>query len=99
MSGPPGSPTPQIETESESRAEREPGYLVVVWDDPINLMSYVVHVFQKVFGWNREKAEHHMLEVHEKGKSVLVREGFEKAEAHVHALQGYSLNATVEREP
>ena len=99
MSGPPGTPAPQIDTETDSRTEREPGYLVVCWDDPINLMGYVVHVFQKVFGWDREEAERHMLEVHEKGKSVLVREDFEKAEAHVHALQSYSLNATVEREP
>ena len=50
----------------------------------------------KVFGWNRQKAEKHMLEVHEKGKSVLAREGAEKAEFYVHQLQGYKLQATME---
>ena len=99
MPGMPQTPAPQIDTETEPRTTQEPGYLVVCWDDPVNLMSYVVHVFRKVFGWDKEKAEHHMMEVHETGKSVLVREDFEKAEAHVHALQSYSLNATLERDP
>jgi ATP-dependent Clp protease adaptor protein ClpS len=57
----------------------------------------VTHTFQKVFRWPREKAEFHMLEVHRKGKSVLVREGFEKAEHYVHQLQARSLHATLER--
>jgi ATP-dependent Clp protease adaptor protein ClpS len=51
-----------------------------------------------VFGWDRKRAEKHMMEVHEKGKSVLVRESFEKAEAHVHQLQSYSLQATLEKD-
>ncbi len=51
-----------------------------------------------MFGWDRKKAERHMLEVHEKGKSVLTRETFEEAEAHVHQLHAYSLQATVERD-
>jgi ATP-dependent Clp protease adaptor protein ClpS len=59
-------------------------------------MPYVVHVFQAVFGWERKKAEKHMMEVHELGKSVLVRESFEKAEFYVHQLQKYSLQATLE---
>ena len=59
-------------------------------------MVYVTHVFMKVFGWNREKAQKHMMEVHEKGKSVLVREGAEKAEYYVHQLHKYKLQATME---
>ena len=79
-----------------TRDDLAPGYLVICWNDPVNLMQYVSHVFQQVFRWPKEKAEKHMLEVHEKGKSVLVREGMEKAEHHVHQLQSYSLHATME---
>jgi ATP-dependent Clp protease adaptor protein ClpS len=50
----------------------------------------------KVFGWNKQKAEKHMMEVHEKGKSVLIREGAEKAEFYVHQLHNYKLHATME---
>ena len=64
----------------------------------MNLMQYVTHVFQTVFGWDRRKAEKHMLEVHEKGKSVLKRESLEKAEFYVHQLQKYTLHATLERD-
>jgi ATP-dependent Clp protease adaptor protein ClpS len=76
----------------------EPGYLVICWNDPVNFVDYVIHVFQVVFGWNRKKAETHTMEVHEKGKSVLTRDSLEKAEHYVHQLQKYSLNATLERE-
>jgi ATP-dependent Clp protease adaptor protein ClpS len=58
-------------------------------DDPVNLMSYVTHVFQVVFGWARQKAEYHMLQVHNNGKSVLTRESFERAEHYVHQLHKY----------
>jgi ATP-dependent Clp protease adaptor protein ClpS len=87
-----------VETpEDEPRSGLEPGYLVICWNDPVNYMEYVTHVFQKVFGWPRKKAEFHMLQVHEQGKSVLTREGLEKAEHYVHQLQRYSLHATMER--
>ena len=94
--------TPEIlpdlhrEEKTGEKTDLEPGFLVVCWNDPVNLMVYVTHVFMKVFGWNRQKAEKHMLEVHEKGRSVLVREGAEKAEFYVHQLQGYKLQATME---
>jgi len=85
-------------TEEKPDSSLEPGYLVICWDDPVNLMEYVTHVFQVVFGWARKKAEFHMLQVHEQGKSVLVRESMEKAEHYVHQLQSYSLHATMERD-
>lgn len=81
-------------TRSEDRLA--PTYYVICWNDPVNLMVYVTHVFMKLFGWERQKAEKHMMEVHEKGKSVLVREGAEKAEFYVHQLQNYKLQATME---
>jgi ATP-dependent Clp protease adaptor protein ClpS len=85
-------------TEDKSKSSLEPGYLVVCWNDPVNLMDYVTHVFQVVFGWERRKAEKHMLQVHEQGRSVLVRESLEKAEFYVHQLQKYTLHATLERD-
>ena len=65
---------------------------------PVNLMDYVTHVFQKVFGWSQERAHRHMLEVHEQGKSILMRESLEKAEHYVHQLQCYHLQATLEKD-
>jgi ATP-dependent Clp protease adaptor protein ClpS len=85
-------------TEDKPKSGLEPGYLVICWNDPVNYMVYVTHVFQKVFGWQRKKAEFHMLQVHEQGKSVLTRESLEKAEHYVHQLQKYTLHATMERD-
>src|SRR6185369_13110339 len=82
--------------EPRSDERREPTYFVICWNDPVNLMPYVTHVSMKIFGWDRQKAEKHMLEVHEKGKSALVRESAEKAEFYVHQLQNYKLHATME---
>ncbi len=100
----PATVTPEIlpettrESENQSDTSLEPGYLVICWNDPVNLMDYVTHVFQVVFGWPRKKAEFHMLQVHEQGKSVVARESLEKAEHYVHQLQKYSLHATMERD-
>lgn len=84
--------------QTEAKEFLEPGYLVICWDDPVNTMQYVTHVFQKVFGWPREKAEQHMLQVHNNGKSLLVRDSMEKAEHYVHQLHRYSLHATLEKD-
>jgi ATP-dependent Clp protease adaptor protein ClpS len=91
------SPAAKPVEETEAETELDSGYLVICWDDPVNLMEYVTHVFQKVFGWDLRKAEHHMLQVHKNGKSVLVRESFEKAEFYVHQLHKYRLHATLEQ--
>jgi ATP-dependent Clp protease adaptor protein ClpS len=84
--------------QSEPRSDLEPGFLVICWDDPVNLMDYVTHVFRVVFGWPKTKAEHHMLQVHHQGRSVLTRESLERAEHYVHQLQKYGLQATMERD-
>ena len=100
----PATATPEVrpdiekDDQTESSTSLEPGYLVICWDDPVNLMDYVTHVFQVVFGWERNKAEKHMRQVHEQGRSVLVRESMEKAELYVHQLQKYTLHATMERD-
>lgn len=91
-------PDIQKDTDSRPRDTLDPGYLVICWNDPVNLMVYVTHVFQVVFGWPRQKAERHMLEVHNNGKSVLTRETMERAEFYVHRLQEYGLQATMERD-
>ena len=87
---------PEKQKKTAPRETLDPGYLVICWDDPINLMDYVTHVFQVVFNWNLKKAEHHMLQVHHNGKSVLVRDSMEKAEHYVHQLHRYGLHATME---
>jgi ATP-dependent Clp protease adaptor protein ClpS len=92
--------TPDVVRREQTGAEAdlEPAWLVVCWNDPVNYMEYVTHVFQAVFGWPHQKAEFHMLQVHRAGKSVLARTTMEKAEYYVHQLQRYCLHATMERE-
>jgi ATP-dependent Clp protease adaptor protein ClpS len=90
---------PDVKEKEKPKSDLDPGYAVICWNDPVNLMQYVTHVFQQVFGWTREKAEHHMLEVHHKGKSLLVRTSLEKAEHYVHQLHSYGLHATMESAP
>jgi ATP-dependent Clp protease adaptor protein ClpS len=70
---------------------------VVVHNDPINLMTYVTMVFQRVFGYPREKAKRHMLEVHQRGRSIVWSGGREQAEHYVHQLQSYQLLTTMEK--
>jgi len=68
------------ETQDQSDSALEPGYLVICWNDPVNYMGYVTHVFQTVFGWPRQKAEFHMLQVHEQGPTYAdVTEGNNQA--------------------
>lgn len=67
----------------------------VVWDDPVNLMSYVTYVFQKHFGYTKPHAEKLMLEVHNEGSSVVAEGAREEMELHVEAMHGYGLWATV----
>ncbi|MEO7299165.1 MAG: ATP-dependent Clp protease adapter ClpS [Verrucomicrobiota bacterium] len=86
------------EEKTSSKSELDSAWLVICWNDPVNLMVYVTHVFQTVFGWNKEKAEYHMKQVHNQGKSLLARTTMEKAEHYVHQLQKYTLHATMEPE-
>jgi ATP-dependent Clp protease adaptor protein ClpS len=72
-------------------------WVTIVWNDPVNLMSYVTHVFASYFGWTRLKAERQMREVHEKGRSVVSVGGREQMEVDVQAMHGYGLWATMQR--
>jgi ATP-dependent Clp protease adaptor protein ClpS len=71
---------------------------VIVWNDPINLMSYVTFVFQKLFGYSKEKATALMLDVHHKGKAVVSSGSREKAELDVFRLHEHGLWATMEQQ-
>ena len=72
-------------------------WVTLVWDDPVNLMSYVAYVFQKYFGYDKAKAEKLMLEVHTDGKSVVSSGTREEMERDVQAMHEYGLWATMER--
>jgi ATP-dependent Clp protease adaptor protein ClpS len=86
---------PTKETRSEEEADLP--WQVIVHNDPVNLMSYVTMVFQRVFGYPRERAERHMLEVHHKGRSILWAGMREPAELYVQQLHSYLLLATLEK--
>jgi len=73
-------------------------WLVIVWNDPINLMSYVVYVFQKLFGYSREKATKLMLDVHHRGRAVVSSGPREKAEMDVYRLHAHGLWATMTKD-
>jgi ATP-dependent Clp protease adaptor protein ClpS len=73
-------------------------WIVIVWNDPINLMSYVTWVLQKVFGYPKEKAEALMLDVHHKGKAVVSSGDREKAEIDVFRLHEHGLWATMQQD-
>jgi len=73
-------------------------WIVIVWNDPINLMTYVTFVFQKLFGYSLEKATKLMLDVHEKGRAVVSSGPREKAELDVFRLHEHGLWATMEHD-
>ena len=73
-------------------------WIVIVWNDPINLMSYVTFVFQKLFGYSEEKATKLMLDVHHKGKAVVSSGPREKAEIDVFRLHEHGLWATMQQD-
>jgi ATP-dependent Clp protease adaptor protein ClpS len=73
-------------------------WVVIVWNDPINLMSYVAYVFQKLFGYSREKATRLMLDVHEKGRAAVSHGSKEKCEFDVSRLHAHGLWATMQKD-
>lgn len=91
--------TPRTETDvrTASHLDFAPLWDVIVWNDPVNLMSYVTHVLQRVFGFNRSLAGKLMREVHERGKALVATESREQAEHHVLQLHNYGLQATLQR--
>lgn len=78
--------------------ESDRPWKVIVWDDPINLMSYVTWVLQRLFGYSKEKAHRLMMEVHTSGKAVVASGEREKVEMDAFRLHEYGLWATIEQD-
>lgn len=89
--------TPEIIELTESEVELAQQWKVIVLNDPVNLMNYVVMVFRKVFGYGEQKATMHMKEVHEVGKSILWTGEREQAESYVYQLQRWRLQSVLEK--
>jgi ATP-dependent Clp protease adaptor protein ClpS len=90
-----------VEQESVSISEDvdlDVPWITLVWNDPVNLMSYVTFVFQSYFGYSRQKAEKLMMDVHVKGRAVVSTGAREKMETDTEALQGYGLWATFQKD-
>ena len=97
MSKAPGAlEKPEVVESTETELDRL--WNVIVWNDPINHMSYVTFVLQKLFGYSVEVATRLMLEVHNDGRSLVTTVEREKAEYYVGRLHGYGLQATMEKQ-
>jgi ATP-dependent Clp protease adaptor protein ClpS len=100
LAGRPAAPSilekPGVSTETRTETDRL--WNVIVWNDPINLMSYVTFVFQKLFGYSLEVATRLMLEVHHEGRSIVATVEREKAEYYAGRLHSYGLQATIEKQ-
>ena len=93
--------TPDVDEEVGVRHdERTAGpWQTVVWNDPVNLMSYVTHVFREYFGFDRARAEQLMLAVHHDGHAVVAEGAREQMELHTQAMHDYGLWATIRQAP
>ena len=83
---------------SDEVLEPDPPWVVIVWNDPVNLMSYVTWVLQKLFGYPRPQAEKLMMDVHTKGKAVVSNGTRQKAESDVSRLHAHGLWATMQKD-
>src|SRR4051812_25512353 len=97
MAAPQVVPVTEPDTDTGSSPAADRPWVTIVWNDPVNLMSYVTWVLQKLFGYSREKAERLMLDVHHKGKAIVVSGAREKMEYDASRLQAHGLWATVEQ--
>ena len=91
-------PTTTPDEDLDAIAQTAKPWVTIVWNDPVNLMSYVTYVFQKYFGYDKKKAEKLMMEVHEDGRSVVSSGTREEMERDVQAMHEYGLWATMEHD-
>jgi ATP-dependent Clp protease adaptor protein ClpS len=89
---------PDLVEKIDEVPDQDHPWIVLVWNDPINLMSYVSFVFQKLFGYSKEKADELMLDVHEKGRAVVSSGPRERAEIDVFRLHEHGLWATMQQD-
>jgi ATP-dependent Clp protease adaptor protein ClpS len=92
------APVEQERVSASEDADLDVPWITLVWNDPVNLMSYVTFVFQSYFGYPRTKAEKLMMDVHVKGRAVVSTGSREKMETDTEALQGYGLWATFQKD-
>jgi ATP-dependent Clp protease adaptor protein ClpS len=88
----------RVEPEATDHAEVDRSWVTIVWNDPVNLMSYVTYVFQKLFGYSREKATKLMLDVHHRGRAVVSAGSREQMEVDVARLHAHGLWATLQQD-
>jgi len=91
-----GSTAPNTIERSSTDVQFDLPWITIVWNDPVNLMSYVTYVFQTVFGYSRPKAEKLMMDVHQKGRAVVSSGTREEMERDVQILHSYGLWATLQ---
>lgn len=89
--------SPEVEVEPDEAVAEDLPWQAVVWNDPVNLMSYVTYVFQKLFGYGKDKATKLMLDVHNKGKAIVSSGSKDKVEADVAKLHSAGLWATMQQ--
>ena len=92
------APVEQQSVSTSEDAAVDVPWITLVWNDPVNLMSYVTFVFQTYFGYSKTKAEKLMMDVHVKGRAVVSTGAREKMETDTEALQGYGLWATFQKD-
>jgi len=92
------SPVELDEPGGDEAVREDRPWIVIVWNDPINLMSYVTYVFQKLFGYTKEKATKLMLDVHHKGRAVVSSGSREQMEHDVARLHAHGLWATLQQD-
>ena len=97
MSTPTVAPEREDVSSTDTRNERDALWNVVVWNDPVTLMSYVVLVLRKLFGYDEATATELMKQVHEEGRAVVSSGPREKAEMDVHRLHAHSLQASLQQ--
>ena len=98
MAAPTAAPVEVDEPDQDVHVRPDTPWIVIVWNDPINLMEYVTYVFQKLFGYSHEKATKLMLDVHQKGRAVVSSGTRERAELDVFRLHEHGLWATMQHD-
>ncbi|HWE70528.1 MAG TPA: ATP-dependent Clp protease adapter ClpS [Acidimicrobiales bacterium] len=91
------APVEDVRTDLDESVAPDRPWLVIVWNDPINLMSFVTFVFQRLFGYSKEKATKLMMDVHVKGRAVVSSGTRDRAELDVYRLHEHGLWATMEQ--
>ena len=89
---------PSVDNQTDEVVDLQLPWIVLVWNDPINLMSYVSFVLQKLFGYPKAKADSLMMDVHEKGRAVVSNGPRERAELDVFRLHEHGLWATMQQD-